>query len=162
MTKCHSNIGFKLKPNFYPKFLLSWKVSCHKICKKWGINQSGADIRNCTKPQLAIKKINTQLIKSNYLVIIYNHGSQIFLTKSNIHLNPPGLHRFFHENLAVLWSFWHTQSRQFFESDFFQIFRTDSSLILIFSKYLEPEGITKNQIPAPDWNLPLQQPCGNG
>jgi len=42
------------------------------------------------------------LIKSNYLVVIYNHGSQSFLPKSNIRLNPPGLHQFFHENLAVL------------------------------------------------------------
>jgi hypothetical protein len=51
---------------------------------------------------MAIKKINTQVIKSNYLVVIYNRGSQSFFPKSNIRLNPPGLHRFFHENLAVL------------------------------------------------------------
>lgn len=51
---------------------------------------------------MAIKKINSQLIKSNYLVVIYNCGSERFLPKSNIRLNPPGLHRFFHENLAVL------------------------------------------------------------
>jgi hypothetical protein len=69
------------------------------------------------------------------------------LPKSNIRLNPPGLHQFFHENLAVLWSFWHTQSVQFFESDVFQILRPHSSLILNFSKYLEPESIRKIKYP---------------
>jgi hypothetical protein len=96
---------------------------------------------------MAIKKMNTQLINSNYLVFIYNRGSQSFLTKSNIRLNPPGLHRFF-----KVFDIRRADSSS--NLIFFQILRPDSSLILNFFKYLEPEGIIKsNTRPTPCNNL---------
>jgi hypothetical protein len=46
------------------KYLATGQGRAHKICKKWWIYLSGMGIRNCTKPRRAIKKMDTQLIRS--------------------------------------------------------------------------------------------------
>ncbi len=67
-------------------------------------NQSGAGIRNCTRPRWVWKSITRLSKKKKYPVYIYNHGSQFFW---KIQRKLPGLCWVFH----VIW--W------FFDPDFF-------------------------------------------
>ncbi len=88
-------------------------------------NQSGAGIRNCTRPRWVWKSITRLSKKKKYPVYIYNHGSQFFW---KIQRKLPGLCWVFHDIRWFFDSFFaNTQTWWFFDPDFFlQIPRTSS------------------------------------
>ncbi len=80
-------------------------------------NQSGAGIRNCTRPLLGMKVENQVIKKQIPCLYIYKHGSQFFW---KIHKKLLGLCWVFHDIWWFFDSFFaNTQTWWFFDPDFF-------------------------------------------
>jgi hypothetical protein len=139
------------------------QIGWTKICTIWwslwfclarrrGLHHSGVSIRNCTKPLPGIKVHNCDYTKSNaqfwYIILVIKESNtriiyiiMVFNFFLKIIILLPKITRsllFLSWNLVVLWSFWYTQNRQVFKSDFFfQIPKSSNSLILKTFKYPE-------------------------